>query len=180
MPVDKPARTLPSSLLWKFDQRGRTALPKQVSQPDGERTFIDELLAEQRQLTAVERFSQAHDRHGFDSGQKHYRNLLPARPPHEGEQYNFEVDLDKCSGCKACVSACHSLNGLEEGETWRSVGLLVSDSTDVGFQQHVTTACHHCVDPGCLNGCPVLAYEKDPVTGIVSTWTTSAWAAPTV
>ena len=35
------------------------------------------------------------------------------------------------------------------------------------FQQNVTTACHHCVDPGCLNGCPVLAYDKDAVTGIV-------------
>jgi formate dehydrogenase iron-sulfur subunit len=212
MPVDMPSKTLLSSLLRKFERRGDTALPKQVSQVDGVRTFIDELLAEQHQLTAVERFSQTHDRHGFDSGQKHYRNLLPARTPSEGEQYNFEVDLDKCSGCKACVSACHSLNGLDEGETWRSVGLLVSASkterqnavvssrivkptaslsfldslpvrssceegaafpafeavaSDFGFQQHVTTACHHCVDPGCLNGCPVLAYEKDPVTGIV-------------
>ena len=33
--------------------------------------------------------------------------------------------------------------------------------------QHVTTACHHCLDPACLNACPVDAYEKDPVTGIV-------------
>ena len=33
--------------------------------------------------------------------------------------------------------------------------------------QHVTTACHHCLEPACLNGCPVDAYEKDPVTGIV-------------
>ncbi|MCC5025561.1 MAG: dimethyl sulfoxide reductase anchor subunit [Candidatus Synoicihabitans palmerolidicus] len=35
------------------------------------------------------------------------------------------------------------------------------------FQQTITSACHHCADPGCLNGCPVLASEKDPVTGIV-------------
>ena len=34
-------------------------------------------------------------------------------------------------------------------------------------QQTVTTSCHHCVDPACLAGCPVQAYEKDPVTGIV-------------
>jgi DMSO reductase anchor subunit/Fe-S-cluster-containing hydrogenase component 2 len=33
--------------------------------------------------------------------------------------------------------------------------------------QNVTAACHHCVDPACLTACPVDAYEKDPVTGIV-------------
>jgi DMSO reductase anchor subunit/ferredoxin len=33
--------------------------------------------------------------------------------------------------------------------------------------QHVTTACHHCLEPACLSACPVEAYEKDPVTGIV-------------
>lgn len=139
-------------------------------------TLIDDLLGEQQSLTAVERFSRAHERHELPALEKHYRKLLPATSPGPGQQYAFEVDLDKCSGCKACVSACHSLNGLDEAETWRNVGLLVSNSfspqpsprTDVAsFQQHVTTACHHCVDPGCLNGCPVLAYDKDPVTGIV-------------
>jgi DMSO reductase anchor subunit/ferredoxin len=32
----------------------------------------------------------------------------------------------------------------------------------------VTAACHHCLDPACLVGCPVDAYEKDEATGIVS------------
>jgi Fe-S-cluster-containing dehydrogenase component/DMSO reductase anchor subunit len=135
--------------------------------------LIDDLLAEQQELTAVERFSRAHDSHQARHGM--YRDLLPATPPAPGEQYAFEVNLDQCSGCKACVSACHSLNGLDENETWRSVGLLmdVADPHDArrraqrGFQQHITTACHHCVDPGCVNGCPVLAYDKDPLTGIV-------------
>ena len=31
----------------------------------------------------------------------------------------------------------------------------------------MTSACHHCLDPACLSACPVDAYEKDPVTGIV-------------
>ncbi|MCA9111862.1 MAG: dimethyl sulfoxide reductase anchor subunit, partial [Planctomycetaceae bacterium] len=35
------------------------------------------------------------------------------------------------------------------------------------IMQHVTTACHHCLEPGCMSACPVNAYEKDPVTGIV-------------
>jgi len=130
-----------------------------------ERTLIDDLLAEQRELTAVEIFARAHDAHEVRG--RRYEKLLPAAAPAPGQQYAFEVDLDKCSGCKACVTACHSLNGLDDDETWRSVGELVSAETRAPMKQTVTTACHHCVDPGCLNGCPVLAYDKDPLTGIV-------------
>lgn len=133
-------------------------------------TLIDSLLAEQRSLTAVERFSRTHDLHTIPAHKKNYRSLLPASSPKPGQQYAFEVNLDQCSGCKACVTACHSLNGLDETETWRSVGLLVHQPSTNNYQlvqQHVTTACHHCADPGCANGCPVLAYDKDPVTGIV-------------
>jgi Fe-S-cluster-containing dehydrogenase component/DMSO reductase anchor subunit len=131
----------------------------------GAATLIDDLLAEQRQLTAVEAFSRAHDANEIRT--RRYRDLLPAAAPAPGQQYAFEVDLDKCSGCKACVTACHSLNGLDDDETWRSTGALVSTDWRAPLKQTVTTACHHCVDPGCLNGCPVLAYDKDPVTGIV-------------
>ncbi len=46
------------------------------------------------------------------------------------------------------------------------VGTITLHGSQPGLQ-HVTTACHHCEDPGCLNGCPVKAYEKDPITGIV-------------
>ena len=174
-----------------------------------DRSLIDELLADQQSLTAVEKFSRAHD--ALAPGARSYRDLIPLEAPRTGEQYAFEVELDKCSGCKACVTACHSLNGLDDNETWREVGLLITPpkrqgwhgrlenggceveplalravENPISFQQptnrlaargippvpgitlqHVTTACHHCVDPACLNGCPVLAYEKDPVTGIV-------------
>ncbi len=135
-------------------------------------SLVEELLADQQNLTAVERFSRAHDEQGFAPNARSYRDLIPLEAPRPGEQYAFEVELDKCSGCKACVTACHSLNGLDENETWRDVGLLVSAPSKPwkpvpAIQQTVTTACHHCVDPACLNGCPVLAYEKDPVTGIV-------------
>ncbi|MGB0409004.1 MAG: DmsC/YnfH family molybdoenzyme membrane anchor subunit [Opitutales bacterium] len=96
-----------------------------------------------------------------------YKSLIPLSKPGEGEQYAFKVDLDKCTGCKACVSACHSLNGLDDHETWRDVGTIHGFDDQGSYTQTVTTACHHCVDPGCLNGCPVLAYEKDDVTGVV-------------
>jgi Fe-S-cluster-containing dehydrogenase component/DMSO reductase anchor subunit len=93
--------------------------------------------------------------------------LIPLSTPGPGQQYSFEVDLDRCSGCKACVTACHSLNGLEAGETWRSVGLLHGGTAEAPMQKTVTTACHHCLEPACMHGCPVGAYEKDALTGIV-------------
>ena len=121
-------------------------------------------LVEPRQLTAVEQFAACQPR---KTDERLYSALLPAAPPKPGEQYAFEVDLDLCSGCKACVTACHSLNGLDEEETWRDVGLLHGGTTALPLVQHVTTACHHCLEPACLNACPVNAYEKEPVTGIV-------------
>jgi Fe-S-cluster-containing dehydrogenase component/DMSO reductase anchor subunit len=132
-----------------------------------ETNLIDALLAEQRELTAVERFSQKHEREMLPQQARHYRDLIPFSKPAPGQQYAFEVNLDKCTGCKACVSACHSLNGLEENETWRDVGTLVGFQRGQAYQQTVTTACHHCAEPGCLEGCPVMAYEKDADTGIV-------------
>lgn len=132
------------------------------------RSLVDELLLDQQSLTAVERFSQAHENAKTPVLESHYRELIPLTRPGAGEQYSFEVDLDACSGCKACVTACHSLNGLDEGESWRDVGALHSHDGDMASQQTVTTACHHCADPSCANGCPTLAYEKDEETGIVS------------
>jgi Fe-S-cluster-containing dehydrogenase component/DMSO reductase anchor subunit len=129
-------------------------------------SLLDTLLREQ-QSTAVEKFSQWHDRDTAPLQERYYRDLIPLSRPGEGEQYAFEVDLDACSGCKACVVACHNLNGLEEEETWRSVGLLHGGTSQSPALQHVTTACHHCIEPACLDGCPVNAYEKDPLTGIV-------------
>lgn len=130
-------------------------------------TLVDELLAEQQTLSAVDTFSRLHDRDALPAMAKHYKALLPAAPPGPGEQYAFEVNLDACTGCKACVSACHSLNGLDDDEAWRDVGLLLGGQRNDAYQQVVTTACHHCADPGCMNGCPVGAYEKEADTGIV-------------
>lgn len=125
------------------------------------------LLDAQQSLTAVERFSRVHDDDALPRQAKYYRDLIPLERPKPGQQYAFEVDLDRCSGCKACVAACHSLNGLDETEMFRTVGLLHGGTPAAPAQQTVTTSCHHCLEPACLLGCPVQAYEKDPVTGIV-------------
>lgn len=150
--------------------------------------YLAELLADQQKLqTPVTRAAAAHSLQPSAWRAERFRELIPLTAPRPGEQYAFEVDLDSCSGCKACVSGCHSLNGLDHEETWRDIGVVhglsalaapvpsqasdrppqTSSIAPHPFQQTITTACHHCADPACLNGCPVLAYEKDPVTGIV-------------
>jgi Fe-S-cluster-containing dehydrogenase component/DMSO reductase anchor subunit len=139
-----------------------------VQRPVSAVTPLELVLAEQHRLTAVERFARAHDAglpHG-DSAHR-YRDLIPLSKPQAGQQYAFEVDMDLCTGCKACVTGCHNLNGLDDAEVWRTVGLLHGGTSTAPVQQTVTTACHHCLDPACMNGCPVRAYEKDPTTGIV-------------
>ena len=148
-----------------------TSNPATIDRPTETRPLaLDDLFAEQQSLTAVEAFARTHDAEPEQA--KYYKSLIPATPPRPGEQYSFEVDLDACSGCKACVVACHSLNGLDDDESWRDVGQLHGKPTanplhELPVIQHVTTACHHCLEPGCLSGCPVNAYEKDPHTGIV-------------
>jgi formate dehydrogenase iron-sulfur subunit len=138
--------------------------PRRVRLP-----LVSQFLDMQQDLTAVERFSRRHEADELPHGERLYKDLIPLAKPASGQQYAFQVDLDACTGCKACVTACHRLNGLDddEAETWRSVGLLHGGTSDEPVQQTVTTACHHCVDPACMKGCPVKAYEKDPVTGIV-------------
>ena len=130
-------------------------------------SLLERLLGEQQELTAVEEFATSYANGELPAQAKYYSKLIPAEPPGPGQQYAFDVDLDRCSGCKACVTACHTLNGLDERETWRDVGMLVGGTTHAPVMQHVTTACHHCLEPGCMTACPVDAYEKDPVTGIV-------------
>jgi formate dehydrogenase iron-sulfur subunit len=141
------------------------ATPGQI--PTDGLTLLWQLLDQQQQLSAVDQFSQFHFRREDSGRAAVYHSLMPASPPGPGQQYAFEVDLDRCSGCKACVTACHSLNGLDENETWRDVGLLVGGSHTAPVMQHVTAACHHCLQPACMIACPVNAYEKDPLTGIV-------------
>jgi len=154
-----------SSSVRRLPLLGMKVAPARTQPP----TLLDQLLADQRDGgTAVETFARQHDRGELPSVQDKYRALLPLAAPKAGEQYAFEVDLDACTGCKACVTGCHNRNGLDDDETWRSVGLLTGGSAEAPLQQTVTTACHHCLEPACAIGCPVLAYEKDPVTGIVA------------
>lgn len=118
------------------------------------------------------------------------RETLPLPPQAVGMLY----DSTLCIGCKACVSACKSANGMpaEHPEsqaewnpsTWDAAEDLSGQTLNVirvyqdgtmarkdheqdGFA-FVKRHCLHCVDPSCISVCPVSAMRKDAVTGIVT------------
>ncbi len=96
-----------------------------------------------------------------------FPSLIPGRALAEGEQYRFHFNMTKCIGCRSCEVACNEQNGNPAGIQWRRIGELESGSYPDTHRHYLSMGCNHCLDAECLRGCPVNAYSKDPVTGIV-------------
>jgi Fe-S-cluster-containing dehydrogenase component/DMSO reductase anchor subunit len=92
---------------------------------------------------------------------------MPSRALATGEQYRFHVDMGRCIGCKCCVVACNEQNGNPAAINWRRVAEIEGGWYPRTSRTYLSMGCNHCIDPTCLSGCPVDAYSKDPVTGIV-------------
>ncbi|HEV3226410.1 MAG TPA: DmsC/YnfH family molybdoenzyme membrane anchor subunit, partial [Acidimicrobiales bacterium] len=87
--------------------------------------------------------------------------LVPALLPlNAGEQYRFAFAVDACVGCHSCEVACAEQNGLPVGTAWRRVGEIEGGSYPTAKRFHLSMACHHCLEPACLAGCPTEAYVK--------------------
>ncbi|ADW67203.1 DmsC/YnfH family molybdoenzyme membrane anchor subunit [Granulicella tundricola] len=93
--------------------------------------------------------------------------LIPARKPGPGEQYRFHFDMTKCIGCRSCEVACNEQNNNPADILWRRIGELEAGSYPDTQRHYLSMGCNHCLDADCLKGCPVDAYTKDPVSGIV-------------
>ena len=93
--------------------------------------------------------------------------LIPGRALEAGEQYRFHFDMGKCIGCKCCVVACNEQNGNPAAINWRRVGEIEGGHYPNTQRHYLSMGCNHCLEPSCMIGCPVEAYHKDPVTGVV-------------
>ncbi len=93
--------------------------------------------------------------------------LIPQRALEPGEQYRFHFDMTKCIGCRSCEIACNEQNGNPADIKWRRVGELEGGTYPDTQRTYLSMGCNHCLTADCLRGCPVDAYKKDEVTGIV-------------
>lgn len=84
------------------------------------------------------------------------------------KQLGFYLNLQACTGCKACQIACKDKNGLEVSLLWRKVveinggawQLVDNIWRDNTFTYNVSLACMHCERPFCQEVCPTRAITK--------------------
>jgi formate dehydrogenase iron-sulfur subunit len=94
-------------------------------------------------------------------------SLIPTRSLLPGEQYRFHFNMTKCIGCRSCEVACNEQNGNPADLRWRRIGEIEGGTWPETVRHYLSMGCNHCLSADCLRGCPVDAYKKDPVTGIV-------------
>ncbi len=83
-------------------------------------------------------------------------------------RYGMVIDLDRCTGCRACAEACKVENNTPEGNFWMHVFRFEEGefpNTRVWFMPR---PCMHCDNPPCAKVCPVGArFKRDD--GLVAT-----------
>jgi molybdopterin-containing oxidoreductase family iron-sulfur binding subunit len=93
------------------------------------------------------------------------------------KRYGMSIDIDKCTGCGACMVACAVENNVppvpganeRRGITWMRV-YQVDNGEEYPERRSafVPMMCQQCgVDTPCAHVCPQQAVDVDPATGIV-------------
>ncbi len=83
-------------------------------------------------------------------------------------QLSFYVDQSRCSGCYACTVACKDWNNIPAGPVhWRWVVSIEDGKYPYPRVINLSLSCLHCVDPLCIEACPVNAITKRQEDGIV-------------
>jgi Fe-S-cluster-containing dehydrogenase component len=87
-------------------------------------------------------------------------------------RWGMAIDLDRCTGCQACVAACHAENNLplsdpESAAKGRAVHWIRVDRYYEGEfpdirVKYMPVLCQHCDEAPCEPVCPVYATYQNP------------------
>jgi molybdopterin-containing oxidoreductase family iron-sulfur binding subunit len=93
-------------------------------------------------------------------------------------KWGMVIDIDKCTGCAACVVACQAENNIpptpQPFDRFRTVHWIIVykltngkafPNSDIAY---LPRPCMQCGNPTCVSVCPVVATTKDEEGGIVS------------
>ena len=82
-------------------------------------------------------------------------------------RYGIVTDLNRCTGCLACSTACKSINGVKPGDFWIKT-LRIGPYPKPNGSGHwpdvdmyfIPIQCQHCENPECVKVCPTQASYK--------------------
>ena len=87
-------------------------------------------------------------------------------------RWGMAIDLDRCTGCEACVAACHAENNLplsdpDQAEKGRAFHWIRVDRYYEGEfpdvrVKYMPVLCQHCEEAPCEPVCPVYATYHNP------------------
>lgn len=84
------------------------------------------------------------------------------------KQYGFYFDQSRCVGCRTCAVACKEWNALPPGPL-KHLRIYEYEKGSFPFVRLYCQwiPCYHCIEPACLDACPVEAIEKESRFGAV-------------
>ncbi|HXG01799.1 MAG TPA: 4Fe-4S dicluster domain-containing protein [Candidatus Binatia bacterium] len=83
-------------------------------------------------------------------------------------RYGMVIDLDRCTGCRACMEACKVENNTPEATFWMYVFRFEEGRFPNTHQWYLPRPCMHCDNAPCVKVCPVGARFKRE-DGLVAT-----------
>jgi molybdopterin-containing oxidoreductase family iron-sulfur binding subunit len=120
-----------------------------------------------RETTLEEYLEDPHAGNEMHEYVEHHHTTLYEEPEFAGHHWGLAIDLNKCTGCSACVIACQTENniavvGKDEVRRrrimhWIRIDRYYSESPSDPMVFHQPLMCQHCDNAPCENVCPVSA-----------------------
>ncbi len=85
-------------------------------------------------------------------------------------KWGMLIDLEKCTGCQACTTACQMENTRQPGENWQDVLYYTEGKFPTPELKWLPRPCMHCEEPSCMHVCPTKATYKDADGFVLIDW----------
>lgn len=85
-------------------------------------------------------------------------------------RWGMVIDLEKCTGCQACTTACAMENNRLPGEHWQDVLFFSEGEYPSAQLKWLPRPCMHCEHPSCADVCPTHATFKTEDGVVLVDW----------